>query len=219
MRIRSRVPRNPVTWLVVLALALGVPLWLAGILAAITGWRASLAVFVLGVWAWFLWRLIQNHRGTWYDFQPTGVTVHEMSTDARFRTRTWHRQFRWDEIGYLEAADRESIRFWYGPLHSFTVWFAPDQVAARTAEFRQYQGGGPSWTFHPLPGTPADIRAEYARGVRTTVWREAGLIRAAYHDAGRLILGEGGVRWPGSREDWVLELEKVDREAAAAESN
>ena len=214
MRVPARLPRRPVTWLVIAALVVGVPVWAAGILYAIfrSVWLVIPPVF--GFWGWFLWRAWRNHRGTWYDLSPGGIEVNELSTDGRLRTREWRRQFTWSEIGYLEAVDGEAVRFWYGPREQFMVWFSPSELSTRIEEFRKWQGLRVDIDL----SAEGEVKVDYKRGVRTTALLVAGEVRAACHSAGRLVLGAGGVPVAPSSEG-AGRLIAADREAASQETS
>lgn len=174
MRVPALLPRRPVTWLVIAALVVGVPVWAAGVLYEVfySAWLVIPPVF--GFWGWFLWRAWRNQRRTWYDFSPGGIEVNELSTNWRLRTREWRQCFAWSEIGYLEAVDGEAVRFWYGPREQFMVWFSPSELDARLEEFRKWQGGR---TKNDLPAE-GEVEVDHERGVRTTSLRFAGKVRA-----------------------------------------
>jgi hypothetical protein len=201
-------------WLVIVALVVGVPLWAAGILYAVfrSGWLVFPPIF--GFWAWFLWRAWRNHQGTWYEFSSGGIGVNELSTNWRLRTREWRRQFAWSEIGHLEAVDGEAVRFWYGPQEQFTVWFSPSELNARLEVFLKWQGSRININL-PAEG---EVEVDYERGVRTTILRVADEVRAACHDAGRLVVGPGGVPVSPSSAG-AGRLIAADREAASRETS
>ena len=233
-RVETKWPRSPVVWAVIIVLAFGFPAVFLSVLYVIVRSPLVVAPFLL-FWIWFLWRAFENRRGTWYEFTPEGVTVHELSTDWRLRTTVRHLELRWREIGHFEAADRESIAFHYSPVERFTVWFAPSDVPARLAQYRTWQAADPP---PPMPGLPSgelelsrvspghwrspggvfECQAEYSRGVRTTVLREKDRPVLALHEGGKLVLGAGGVALTGENAIAAL-LRRVDEEAARWESN